>query len=175
MADFGIASMRASRATRHVTVANQSVGTAIYMSPEQQRDAASVDHRSDIYATGVMLYQMLTGELPLAGYEPPSKVVAGLSPQWDAVVAKALQQRPENRFPDMQAFEAPQEYRPDPNRATNSLRLRAWLCRPASPAARRWAVPHQLPVNKAPLQVGPTLSRELNNFSYRASGRKPPT
>ena len=91
---------------RHVTVANQSVGTAIYMSPEQQRDAASVDHRSDIYATGVMLYQMLTGELPLAGYEPPSKVVTGLSPQWDAVVAKALQQRPENRFPDMQAFEA---------------------------------------------------------------------
>ena len=106
VADFGIASMRASRATRHVTVANQSVGTAIYMSPEQQRDAASVDHRSDIYATGVMLYQMLTGDLPQAGYEPPSKVVAGLSPQWDAIVAKALQQRPENRFPDMQAFEA---------------------------------------------------------------------
>ena len=106
VADFGIASMRASRTTRHVTVANQSVGTAIYMSPEQQRDAASVDHRSDIYATGVMLYQMLTCELPAAGYEPPSKVVVGLSPQWDAVVAKALQQRPENRFPDMQAFEA---------------------------------------------------------------------
>jgi tetratricopeptide (TPR) repeat protein len=106
VADFGIASMRASRATRHVTVANQPVGTAVYMSPEQQRDAASVDHRSDIYATGVMLYQMLTGELPVAGYEPPSKTVPGLSPQWDAVVAKALQQRPENRFPDMQAFES---------------------------------------------------------------------
>jgi tetratricopeptide (TPR) repeat protein len=106
VADFGIASMRASRTTRHVTVANQSVGTAIYMSPEQQRDAATVDHRSDIYATGVMLYQMLTGELPLAGYEPPSTVVPGLLPQWDAIVAKALQQRPENRFSDMQAFEA---------------------------------------------------------------------
>ena len=95
-----------SRAISHVTVANQSVGTAIYMSPEQQRDAASVDHRSDIYAAGVMLYQMLTGDLPAAGYEPPSKVVAGLSPQWDAIVAKALQQRPENRFADMQTFEA---------------------------------------------------------------------
>ena len=106
VADFGIASMRADHTTRHVTVANQSVGTAIYMSPEQQRDAASVDHRSDIYATGVMLYQMLTGELPLAGYEPPSKVVPGLSPEWDATVAKAIQPRPENRFPDMQAFEA---------------------------------------------------------------------
>jgi serine/threonine protein kinase len=106
VADFGIASMRAGPTIRHVTVANQSVGTAIYISPEQQRDAASVDHRSDIYAAGVMLYQMLTGELPVAGYEPPSRVVAGLSPQWDTVVAKALQQRPENRFADMQAFEA---------------------------------------------------------------------
>ena len=105
VADFGIASMRAGQAIRHVTVANQSVGTAIYMSPEQQRDATSVDQRSDIYSTGVLLYQMLTGELPVAGYEPPSKVLADLSPQWDVIVAKALQQRPENRFADMKAFE----------------------------------------------------------------------
>ena len=105
VADFGIASMGAGQAIRHVTVANQSVGTAIYMSPEQQRDATSVDQRSDIYSTGVLLYQMLTGELPVAGYEPPSKVLAGLSPQWDVIVAKALQQRPDNRFADMKAFE----------------------------------------------------------------------
>ena len=117
VADFGIASMRAGQAIRHVTVANQSVGTAIYMSPEQQRDATSVDQRSDIYSTGVLLYQMLTGELPVAGYEPPSKVFADLSPQWDVIVAKALQQRPENRFADMKAFEtALNSYRPNLNR-----------------------------------------------------------
>ncbi|MCY2995035.1 MAG: protein kinase, partial [Planctomycetota bacterium] len=105
VADFGIACMRADFAARQVTMANASVGTAMYMSPEQQRDAASVDHRSDIYGAGIMLYQMLTSQLPLAGYAPPSIAVPGLSRQWDAIVAKAVQPRPENRFADMAELE----------------------------------------------------------------------
>ena len=106
VADFGIASMHADPRNSKLTTANISAGTAIYMSPEQSRDAASVDPRSDIYSTGVMLYEMLTGELPLPGRPLPSVVVSGLSPQWDAIVTKAIQPRPENRFASMQEFEA---------------------------------------------------------------------
>ena len=106
VADFGIACMRDDQPARQVTMANAAVGTAIYASPEQQRDAASVDHRSDIYAAGIMLYQMLTGNLPLAGYSPPSIAVAGLNSRWDGIVAKAVQPRPEDRFRDMAEFEA---------------------------------------------------------------------
>jgi serine/threonine protein kinase len=105
VADFGIAGFRAAHQRRHLTLENTAVGTMIYMSPEQLQDAASVDHRTDVYSTGVMLYQMLTGELPFPGYEPPSKAVPGLNPAWDAIVAKALQPKPENRFADMAEFE----------------------------------------------------------------------
>jgi serine/threonine protein kinase len=143
VADFGIASMRAGRVTRHVTVTNQSVGTAIYMSPEQQRDAASVDHRSDIYAAGVMLYQMLTGDLPVAGYEPPSRVVAGLPPQWDAILAKALQQRPENRFADMRSFEAALK-------SIGQTTIREVTSIPPSPAALPPGTPRGTSVGRAP-------------------------
>ncbi|MFH1924474.1 MAG: protein kinase, partial [Planctomycetota bacterium] len=105
VADFGIAGIRTGHQAQHLTMANTSVGTMIYMSPEQHQDAASVDHRTDIYSTGVVLYQMLIGELPFPGYELPSRAVPGLSPQWDAIITKALQPKPENRFADMAEFE----------------------------------------------------------------------
>jgi serine/threonine protein kinase len=105
VADFGIACIRAAHQPRHLTMQNTAVGTAIYMSPEQLQDAASVDHRTDVYSTGVMLYQMLTSELPLGDYAPPSNFVPGLNQAWDAIVKKALQPKPENRLADMAEFE----------------------------------------------------------------------
>ena len=50
------------------------VGTFAYMSPEQKEDSSSVDHRTDIYAVGVMLCEVLTGKPPMARHRKPSEV-----------------------------------------------------------------------------------------------------
>jgi len=102
VADFGIAS-GGLPGGGNLTVALSSLGTPDYMAPEQRRDAAHVDHRADIYAAGVMLYEMLTGELPLGVFSPPSQV-SGVSQDWDMIVTRAMNPRPELRWPNMDEF-----------------------------------------------------------------------
>ena len=58
-----------------MTEAGKLMGTPSYMAPEQVGDPGAVDHRADIYALGVVFYQMLTGELPSKPIEPPSRRV----------------------------------------------------------------------------------------------------
>jgi serine/threonine protein kinase len=99
IADFGIARLEAS----NLTVANAVMGTPMFMAPEQFL-GQGVDHRADIYAVGVVLYQLIAGRPPFVGtpealmYQvvhqapaPPSTVEgAMLGPRFDAVVAQAL-------------------------------------------------------------------------------------
>jgi len=112
VADFGIAHIESSNLTQVGTV----VGTPNYMSPEQIM-GLPVDGRSDIFSTGVILYQFLTGERPFAGSstttmqkvlkeEPlaPSTLNVQLPPAIDAVVRKALAKRADDRFQTAQAF-----------------------------------------------------------------------
>ena len=100
VADFGIASSGMPGGGQ-LTVALSSLGTPDYMAPEQRRDAAGVDFRADIYSTGVMLYEMLTCELPMGVFEPPSQT-AGISGDWDSIVAKAMNADPAKRWQSMQ-------------------------------------------------------------------------
>jgi serine/threonine-protein kinase len=112
LADFGIARLENSSMTQVGTV----IGTPSYMAPEQLR-GETVDARADIWAAGVMLYQLLTGEKPFDGGfsavmhkalhtepPPPSQLSVTAPRAFDAVVARAMAKRPEDRFPSATAF-----------------------------------------------------------------------
>ncbi len=108
--DFGIA---ASAGARRLTFAHfsQSMGTPDYISPEQVRGKRG-DARSDIYALGVMLYEMLTGVVPFSGANPfavmndrllnqpvpPRELEPSITPQLQEIVYRAMEREPKNRY-----------------------------------------------------------------------------
>ncbi len=95
--DFGLARL-VDRNAAHVTAANPMVlGTPIYMAPEQLEHPADVDQRADVYSLGVVFYEMLTGELPLGRFPPPSQK-ARIDGRLDSVVLRALEKDPGRRY-----------------------------------------------------------------------------
>src|SRR5439155_645229 len=76
---------------------SQAAGTPHYMAPEQKDNPQRADHRADIYSLGVVLYEMLTGELPTRRLEPPSRKVQ-IDVRLDEVVLRALEKSPELRW-----------------------------------------------------------------------------
>ena len=115
--DFGIA--RAAADTSAVTQTAAVIGTAAYLSPEQAR-GEHVDARSDLYSTGCLLYELVTGAPPFQGDspvavayqhvredpQPPSAYDETLPPQVDAVVLKAMAKNPSNRYQSAQEMRA---------------------------------------------------------------------
>ncbi len=98
IADFGIAKMMGDEAGRQtLTGAKDAVGTPHYMAPEQIEKPHTVDHRADIYSLGVVFYEMLTGELPLGKFAPPSQKVQ-VDVRLDEVVLHALEKEPSRRY-----------------------------------------------------------------------------
>ena len=99
VADFGLAGFRGHDSEKqHLTATAVAMGTLNYMAPEQRRDAKSVDGRADLYSLGVILYEMLTGELPLGRFKLPSERLAGLDLRVDEIVVKSLEPDPEQRY-----------------------------------------------------------------------------
>ena len=115
IADFGVAKIVARGLAEEAqqtgaggaefgqTEAGKVIGTPQYMAPEQLANPLAVDHRADIYALGVVFYQMLTGELPAGKFEPPSRKVQ-IDVRLDEVVLRALEKNPELRYEQASIF-----------------------------------------------------------------------
>ena len=84
---------------------NVVLGTPNYMAPEQSQHPEAVDQRADVYSLGVVLYEMLTGELPRGNFEMPSRKVQ-VDVRLDEIVLKALDRNPELRWPTTAALKA---------------------------------------------------------------------
>jgi len=98
--DFGLARLLGGgRGEPSLTASDVALGSVHYMAPEQLCDPSRVDQRADIYSLGVVLYEMLTGHLPLGRFPRPSEEVP-VGPWLDAAVLRALEHDPERRFRD---------------------------------------------------------------------------
>jgi tRNA A-37 threonylcarbamoyl transferase component Bud32 len=98
IADFGLAKvLDRDSLSFQLTATHQVMGTPHYMAPEQMERPLEVDHRADIYSLGVVFYEMLTGELPLGRFAPPSQK-GGVDVRLDEVVLRALEKEPDRRY-----------------------------------------------------------------------------
>jgi serine/threonine protein kinase len=146
LTDFGVARALDDPA---LTATGLTVGTPAYMAPEQASDRPDLDGRADLYALGVVLYQMVTGRTPFWGstpqvmhahvYEPPPppSSVAPVSPAMEAVILRALAKNPADRYPtgaalaaDLRALTAP----------TRTRQLVSPTARPQPIRALRWGL-----------------------------------
>ena len=97
VADFGLARVDNPTAEQWgQTMTGMVLGTPDYMAPEQ-KSGSRVDHRADIYSLGVMLYEMLCGQVPQGIFDPPSQRVS-VDERIDQVVIRAMQQEPDRRY-----------------------------------------------------------------------------
>jgi len=97
IADFGLAKLMGPRPDSGLTASQMMMGTLNYMAPEQRENSKNVDHRADIYSLGVVFYEMLTGQVPMGRFDPPSKKVQ-VDVRLDEVVLRALEREPERRY-----------------------------------------------------------------------------
>ena len=109
IADFGIVKVMGEH---NLTMTGQAIGTPAYVSPEQGRGDREIDQRSDLYSLGVVFYELLCGKKPFEGTTPsaliyqhcydepelPQKIKPGITNEYQAVVLKCLQKKPENRY-----------------------------------------------------------------------------
>jgi serine/threonine-protein kinase len=116
--DFGIAGQEGARRLTFAKLSNV-MGTPDYISPEQVKGKRG-DGRSDIYAMGVMLYEMLTGKVPFAGPNafatmnerllnnpiPPRELDPAISPQLQEIIYRAMEREPRNRYATAREFES---------------------------------------------------------------------
>jgi tRNA A-37 threonylcarbamoyl transferase component Bud32 len=163
--DFGVSKFSALNTEEmSMTRTGMVLGTPYYMSPEQAKGNKDMDHRSDLYSVGVILYECITGQLPFAAETfnellfrivlespPPAETyVPDLDPEFAAIIRKAMHREPEGRFASASEFRQA---------------LEGWLARQVSGGLGA----HTMVMNPELADGGATLM-----FAGRAPGPLPP-
>jgi Protein kinase domain len=154
--DFGLAKID-DPATASLTLSGTSMGSQGYAAPEVFSKARNADHRADIYSLGVVLYEMLTGDVPRGMFKLPSEKVPGLNARFDAIICRAMEEDREERYQSVKELRA--ELVAEPERSGD--------CQPQ--AARRAGEERQLArfPNRAVESVGASESVRRNAGAFR--------
>jgi uncharacterized protein YndB with AHSA1/START domain/tRNA A-37 threonylcarbamoyl transferase component Bud32 len=157
LVDFGLATLFGPTAPAHAPEDNCVAGTLRYMAPEQISMPQSVDHRVDIYSTGVVFYEMLSREVPGADRVPPSWK-AGTDPRIDPIVLRAIEKDRELRYQEARLMHL------DLLRLTRtpetSLHIEQYVPAPPEQVFAAWVNPGQMGDWFAPTDdFGPTIGQ----------------
>jgi len=144
VADFGLAKVDGPLGNTHgLTQTGVAMGTMHFMAPEMLILGSAVDQRADIYAVGVMLFQMLTGKLPHGMFEMPSMQVKGLDPRYDGIIARSLREDREMRYQsagelrrDLDAIVTQPVVKADPEATKSSQPVLPTRVRPKRPGGK---------------------------------------
>ncbi len=97
VADFGIAQIVGIPETE-MTSSDMIMGTLAYMSPEQKLSSTNIDQTTDIYAVGIMIYEILVGKKPLGRFKLPSEIISTIPKKYDALISKCLASEAKDRY-----------------------------------------------------------------------------
>lgn len=175
--DFGLVKLACDSEFNRFTLTeiNLRMGTPSYMAPEQACGSVTLDHRVDIYALGVLLYELLTGELPVLDYTPPSKRVP-VDSRIDRVVHHAIRESPSERFQSAADFSREVEHiAKTPQRKLIMVGAVAMLIVLCAVAALLWhraasadpAPPPGTPIDGVPIAVVPFSAVEAREHQQR--------
>ncbi len=170
IADFGLAKLLDKKtANPGLTQAHQVMGTMHYMAPEQFERPLDVDHRADIYSLGVVIYELLTGELPLGRFAAPSQKVS-VDVRMDEIVLHTLEKEPSLRYQrvsdvksDMQSLNSVQRNKTYMAVDSPGEHFQHSISRPVAPIKQKFTSP----VLPGPFPRGGFFSVLTNPQSYR--------
>jgi uncharacterized protein YndB with AHSA1/START domain/predicted Ser/Thr protein kinase len=158
LVDFGLATLFGPDVARNPDD-NRVAGTVGYMAPEQFTMPETVDHRADIYSTGVVFYEMLAGELPKIDRFPPSQK-APTDPRLDPIVLRALERERERRYQAARELHA--EITAVARTPESTIRLEQRVSAPAAQVFAAWLDPGTMSRWYAPTDQFKPTEAEVN-------------